>query len=63
MPEKQSPAGHLHSPPRPVHPAAGEDEPPPLCGTWQRLYAAVAGYLAILIALFYLFTRAYRFPE
>ena len=53
----------MPAPPAPVHPAGGEDEPPPFCGTWPRLYAAVAGYLALLITLFYLFTRAYRFPE
>jgi len=35
------------------------DGPPPLLGTWPRVYAAVAGYVAILIFLFWLFTRAY----
>ena len=46
-----------------VHPAAGDDGPPPFLGTWPRLYAAVVGYLALLITLFYLFTRAYRITE
>ena len=36
------------------------DSPPPFLGSWRRVYAAVAGYLAALIFLFYLFTRAYR---
>jgi hypothetical protein len=36
------------------------DEPPPFLGTWKRVYAAVLCYLAIIIAVFYLFTRAYR---
>lgn len=53
----------MHTPPAPVHPASGENEPPPLCGTWPRLYASIAAYLAVIITLFYLFTRAYRFPE
>jgi hypothetical protein len=36
------------------------DEPPPFFGTWQRLYAAVLIYLAVLIAAFYAFTRAWQ---
>jgi hypothetical protein len=36
------------------------DEPPPFLGTWQRLYAAVLIYLAVLIAAFYAFTRAWQ---
>jgi hypothetical protein len=36
------------------------DEPPPILGTWKRVYIAVLIYLACLIMLFYLFTRAYR---
>ncbi len=36
------------------------EEPPPFLGTWQRLYVAVLIYLAVLIALFYAFTRAWR---
>ncbi|MSO20775.1 MAG: hypothetical protein EXQ56_10005 [Acidobacteria bacterium] len=60
--------GKMPVPPAPVHLANGpvsepvreEDEPPPFCGTWPRLYAAIVGYLATLITLFYLFTRAYR---
>jgi hypothetical protein len=35
------------------------DEPPPFLGTWKRVYAAVLLYLALLIAVFYLFTRAF----
>jgi hypothetical protein len=36
------------------------DEPPPFLGAWRRVYAAVAIYLALIVTLFYLFTRAYR---
>lgn len=35
------------------------DEPPPFLGNWNRVYAAVAAYLLLLILLFYGFTRAY----
>ena len=34
------------------------EEPPPL-GTWPRMYALVLGSLALWIALFILFTRAF----
>ena len=33
------------------------EEPPPVGGTWQNLYAAVLINLAVLVVLFYLFTR------
>jgi hypothetical protein len=36
------------------------DEPPPFLGTWRRIYIAILIYLAALIAVLYLFTRAYR---
>jgi hypothetical protein len=36
------------------------DEPPPVLGTWPRVYAFVVGYLAVLIALFYLFTKLFE---
>jgi hypothetical protein len=36
------------------------DEPPPILGTWRRLYTAVLAYLAVLIALFFLFTRTFE---
>lgn len=35
------------------------DEPPPFLGTWPRVYAVVLAYLAVLIVVFYAFTRAY----
>ena len=35
------------------------DEPPPILGTWPRVYAFVLGFLAVVIVLFYLFTRHY----
>lgn len=42
---------------RPAHPA---EEPPPFGGSWKALYVAVLVNLAALVALFYLFTRAFR---
>jgi hypothetical protein len=36
------------------------EEPPPFGGSWKALYAAVLLNLAALVALFYLFTRAFR---
>ena len=36
------------------------DEAPPFLGTWKRVYIAVILYLAGIITLFYLFTRAFR---
>ena len=41
-------------------PAAERDDPPPFLGTWRRIYTVILIYLALLIAGFYLFTRAYR---
>jgi hypothetical protein len=35
------------------------NEPPPFLGTWKRVYTAIVLYLAVLIALFYGFTRAF----
>lgn len=32
------------------------DEPPPVLGTWPRVYAFVLVYLAVVILAFYLFT-------
>lgn len=36
------------------------DEPPPLGRGWGLLYALVLLNLAVLVVLFYLFTRAFR---
>jgi hypothetical protein len=33
------------------------DEAPPLLGTWPRVYAFVVCYVAVVISLFYWFTR------
>ena len=33
------------------------DEPPPLLGTWPRVYRFVLAYLAVVIFLFYVFTK------
>jgi hypothetical protein len=36
------------------------EEPPPVGGSWTTLYAVVLLNLAVLVVLFYLFTRAFR---
>jgi hypothetical protein len=35
------------------------EAPPPVGGSWRTLYAVVLLNLAVLVALFYLFTRAF----
>ncbi len=40
-----------------THERTTRDEPPPFGRSWRALYAAVLINLALLIALFYLFTR------
>ena len=36
------------------------DDAPPFGGSWATLYAFVLAVLAVLVLLFYLFTRAFR---
>jgi hypothetical protein len=36
------------------------EEPPPVGGGWRNLYVAVLLNLAVLVVLFYIFTRAFR---
>ena len=36
------------------------EDPPPVGGSWAKLYALVLLNLAVLVVLFYLFTRAFR---
>lgn len=36
-----------------------EEEPPPVLGTWGRVYAFVVVYLAAVIVLFYFFSRSF----
>jgi hypothetical protein len=38
-------------------PEAYDSEPPPFLGTWGKVYAFVLAWLALLICLFYAFTR------
>jgi len=33
------------------------DEPPPILGTWRRIYGAVVAYLIIVILAFWAFGR------
>jgi hypothetical protein len=37
-----------------------QEPPPPIFGSWPRLYAAVAIYLALLIAGFTVFTKVFN---
>jgi len=37
-----------------------EPEEPPILGSWARMYAAVAGFLLLLIVLFDVFTRSFN---
>jgi hypothetical protein len=36
---------------------AYDSEPPPFLGQWRRVYAVTLGWLALLVGLFYAFTR------
>jgi hypothetical protein len=47
-------SGPPHKTPHPI-----EDPPPPLLGTWRRIYILVLVYLALLIFAFYVFTRVF----
>lgn len=40
-------------------PREKKEEPPPIGGSWGRLYAAVLAWLGLLILLFYLFSRRF----
>ncbi len=35
------------------------DEPPPIFGTWNRIYVLVLIYLVLLIIVFYIFGAAF----
>jgi hypothetical protein len=36
------------------------EEPPPILGTWRRVYAVVIGWIVLLIILFFWFTKAWN---
>jgi hypothetical protein len=42
-----------------MNPSEDREEPPPLLGSWRRLYTAVILYLAALIAVFWMFMRVF----
>jgi len=42
---------------RDLPPEQLSEEPPPVLGSWPRVYAAVVVYLLILVVLLYLATR------
>ena len=35
------------------------DEPPPILGAWSRVYVLVVCWLAVVISLFYVFSRVF----
>jgi len=37
-----------------------DEAPPPIGGTWNRLYAIVIGELVLLVLLFWWFTKAFE---
>ena len=41
-------------------PELDDPEPPPFLRSWTNVYAAVLAWLAILIAIFYGFTRYFQ---
>lgn len=43
-----------------VPPPSGPEEPPPFGGSWLRLYLFVGANLLVWIAVFAVFTRAFR---
>jgi hypothetical protein len=43
-----------------THTDVATEEAPPFGGSWRRLYAVVLVNLAVLVVLFYIFTRAFR---
>ena len=43
-----------------MHAFVEDDASEPLLGSWRRLYTAVIAELAVLILLFYLFTKAFE---
>ena len=43
----------------PEHIRSGEDEPPPILGSWRRIYIIILLYLAVLVVAFYVFARAF----
>lgn len=47
-------SGAPHKPPHQV-----DDPPPPILGSWRRMYTTVLVYLALLIFVFYIFTRVF----
>ncbi len=49
-----------HKPHVPDHARVMEDEPPPILGSWRRIYILVICYLAFLILAMYIFGRAVR---
>lgn len=36
------------------------DDAPPVLGTWRNVYLVVVGNLALMVALFWALSRAYR---
>ncbi|HEY0080628.1 MAG TPA: hypothetical protein VGB73_18635 [Pyrinomonadaceae bacterium] len=60
MRRKTEPPTHPASDAKPHDERPVEDEPPPFGGSWAKLYAFVLVNLLVLIALFYIFTKAFE---
>ena len=54
------PRGPRGSTQRELSQGSPDEEPPPILGSWRRLYTLVLCNLALLIALFYALTVVYR---
>lgn len=39
----------------------GAMEAPPFLKTWPRVYGSIVGYLAVLVAVLYMITKAFRY--
>lgn len=56
----EPPPGSDAGSPSPAQGHHPDDDLRPPLGSWRRMYALVLGSLAVLILLFYLFTRAFE---
>ena len=50
----------MHPPTSRAAPDAGDVEPPPVLGSWPRLYCAVLAHLAFWIVLLLVFTSRFN---
>ncbi len=43
-----------------MNPNPDPEEPPPILGTWARVYAVVIGWIVVLMLLFFWFTKTWN---